>query len=187
LGCATLLFGLASTWCGLAIGCAARPSAAAQPVPPRDETRGLRADDAALVQGVLESFHAAASRADEQAYIGSFARDGVFLGTDASERWDVPSFRAYVHPFFATGRGFTYVPRDRHVGFSASGDVAWFDELLDHERYGELRGTGVLVREAGRWAIVQYNLTFTVPNEVAGQVVPLLVRPEEPAPASAVP
>ena len=123
---------------------------------------------------VLDAFHAAAAAADEEAYFALFAREGVFLGTDASERWSVPAFRAYVHPHFSVGRGWTYVPRRRHVSFSAGNDVAWFDELLDHEKYGELRGTGVLLRENERWKVAQYNLTFMVPNAAAAAVVPLL-------------
>ena len=40
---------------------------------------------------------------------------------------------------------------------------------------GELRGTGVLHREdQGTWRIVQYNLTFTVPNDKADKVVELI-------------
>ncbi len=134
---------------------------------------------------VLDAFHQAAAAADEQAYFGLFAQGGVFLGTDASERWDVAGFRAYAHPYFSTGRGWTYTPRDRHVRVGRTGDVAWFDERLDHAKYGELRGTGVLVREAQAWKIMQYNLTFTVPNAMAGEVVPLLRKVPPAAPDAA--
>jgi hypothetical protein len=52
-----------------------------------------------------------------------------------------------------------------------SGDVGWFDELLDHESYGALRGSGVLRKIDGRWRIAQYDLAFTVPNDRAREVV----------------
>ena len=123
---------------------------------------------------VLDAFHAAAARADEEAYFAAFAPDGTFLGTDASERWGVATFRAYAHPYFAKGQGWAYLPRDRHVSFARDATVAWFDELLDNEKYGVLRGSGVLVKHEGAWKIAQYNLTFTVPNELSAQVVPLL-------------
>ncbi len=126
---------------------------------------------------VLDAFHAAAASADEAAYFALFAGNGVFLGTDASERWPVAAFRAYVHPHFSVGHGWTYRPRARHITFAAAGDAAWFDELLDHEKYGVLRGTGVLVREGGAFKIAQYNLTFMVPNAVSSQVVPILRAP----------
>jgi hypothetical protein len=130
---------------------------------------------------VLDGFHAAAARADETAYFDAFARDGTFLGTDATERWGVAAFRAYSHPHFAAGHGWTYVPRARHIAIHDSGASAWFDELLDHDRYGELRGSGVLVLEDGAWKVAQYNLTFTIPNARAKEVVELLNQ-HEPAP-----
>ena len=52
--------------------------------------------------------------------------------------------------------------------------MAWFDELLDNENYGECRGSGVLTRTLGGWKILQYNLTLTVPNDVAASVVELI-------------
>ena len=49
-------------------------------------------------------------------------------------------------------------------------DTAWFEERLAHKRYGETRGTGVLVREAGTWKIMQYNLTKPIPNALFGDI-----------------
>ncbi|MHC4549590.1 MAG: nuclear transport factor 2 family protein [Planctomycetota bacterium] len=125
----------------------------------------------AKVERVLDDFHAAAAEADEERYFAHFAPEGVFLGTDADERWTVFEFRAYAHPLFAEGRGWTYRPRDRHVTVADDGNVAWFDEMLDHASYGELRGTGVLRKVGGEWKIAQYNLTFTIPNARLPDVV----------------
>ena len=121
--------------------------------------------DAAAVARVLDDFHAAAAAADGPRYFAHFAPEGVFLGTDATERWTVAEFRAYAEPFFSKGKGWTYRPRDRHVFLSEDGRTAWFDERVDNERYGELRGTGVLRVVEGRWLVAQYNLAFPVPNE----------------------
>lgn len=123
------------------------------------------------VAALLDTFHASAARADEAAYFGCFAPDGVFLGTDATERWTVPAFREYAHPHFAAGKGWTYVPQARHVQIDRSGRVAWFDEVLRNEKYGACRGTGVAVKTRDGWRIAQYSLTFLVPNEAAGAVV----------------
>jgi len=128
-------------------------------------------DGVTEVARVLDDFHDAAAKADEARYFAHFAPEGVFLGTDATERWTVAEFRAYAHPHFAKGKGWTCAPRDRFVTFSPRGDVAWFDELLDHASYGELRGSGVLRRVDGEWKLVQYNLAFTVPNDAANDVV----------------
>ncbi len=129
---------------------------------------------ATLPDDVLDDFHDAASKADEERYFSHFAPEGVFLGTDATERWTVDEFREYVHPYFSKGEGWTYVPRHRHVG--VDGDFAWFDEVLDNENYGELRGSGSMRRINGEWKILQYNLTFLVPNDKAKRVVDV-IRP----------
>jgi hypothetical protein len=126
------------------------------------------------VSRVLDDFHAAASAADEDRYLGHLAADGMFLGTDASERWTVAEFREFVHPYFSEGRGWTYVALERHVAVSRNGRLAWFDETLRNEKYGTLRGSGVLRRTGSAWKIVQYNMTFLVPNAVAPDVVDLI-------------
>jgi ketosteroid isomerase-like protein len=128
----------------------------------------------AVVADVLDDFHAAAAVADEERYLGHLAPDAVFLGTDASERWTVEEFRAFVHPYFSKGRGWTYVATERHVMLAADGNLAWFDETLGNEKYGKLRGTGVLRKEEGRWKIVHYSMTFLVPNDVAPAVVDVI-------------
>jgi ketosteroid isomerase-like protein len=130
--------------------------------------------DTSAVAAVLDDFHAAAAAADEHRYFAHLAPNAVFLGTDATERWTRAEFLAYAHPRFAAGQGWTYVPRDRHVMLSADGSVAWFDERLDHARYGEVRGTGVLERDGGAWRIVHYNLSFPIPNDLAPRVVALI-------------
>jgi ketosteroid isomerase-like protein len=120
----------------------------------------------------LDAFHAAAARADEAAYIELLAENAVFLGTDASERWDKTAFRAFAHPYFSQGKGWTFVPRDRHLERSRDGNLMWFDEKLGSESYGECRGTGVLERQSdGRWKITQYNLTIPIPNDLAKEFV----------------
>ncbi len=127
--------------------------------------------EVAKIEAVLDDFHAAASEADEERYFAHFAPDGVFFGTDATERWTRQQFRGYAHPHFSQGKGWTYHPRDRHVAVSKGGDVAWFDELLDNAKYGECRGTGALQRIDGAWKIEQYHLTIPVPNELAADFV----------------
>jgi hypothetical protein len=156
---------------GLAAACHGAPPPA-HPAPSRARVVSKKACKCEIDR-VLDAFHAAAARADEPAYFALFAPTGVFLGTDASERWGVAAFREFAHPHFASGKGWTYLPRGRQISFSADAQVAWFDELLDHEKYGELRGSGVLIKLDGAWKIAQYNLTFTVPNAVAPEVVAL--------------
>ncbi len=142
---------------------------------------GARAGGApeARIEAVLDDFHAAASAADEERYFGHLAAGAVFLGTDATERWTKEQFRAYAHPHFARGQGWTYRASERHVTLAADGETAWFDERLDNAKYGECRGTGVLQRHGGVWKIEQYNLTIPVPNALAGDLVEKIREHEE--------
>nr|MDQ3282258.1 nuclear transport factor 2 family protein [Acidobacteriota bacterium] len=126
------------------------------------------------VNALLDSWHQAAAQANESAYFGVMAPEFVFLGTDASERWDVAAFRSFAHPYFAKGTAWTFVPRDRHVMLSPRGDVAWFDERLDSATYGECRGTGVVRRDGSAWKIAHYNLTIPIPNDLAKSVVAMI-------------
>jgi ketosteroid isomerase-like protein len=139
------------------------------------------------VSQVLDDFHAAAAAADEARYFGHLLDHSIFLGTDATERWDKAQFLAFAHPYFSQGKGWTFVPRDRHVDFAANGTVAWFDELLDSATYGECRGTGVLEKTASGWKILQYHLTIPIPNDLADEVVGRIRAFESSAKAAARP
>ena len=143
-------------------GCAPPSSPPAVPIV-------VSVEDMATVAATLERFHAAAASADEDAYFALFADGGVFLGTDAKERWTVPQFRAYAHPRFATGKAWSF--RSVYREITVRGDTAWFDESLDTPNLGPARGSGVLVRDAkGDWKVAQYNLSVPIPNERFAQV-----------------
>ncbi len=137
---------------------------------PRPSLQALRRE----AHRVVDDWHAAAAVGDAERYLAHMAPDSVFLGTDATERWDLTAFRAYVERFMTPGKGWVYVPSDRTVVVPEDSDLAWFDERLASAGYGELRGTGVLRRDAETWRIVHYSMTFTVPNEVARDVVTLI-------------
>lgn len=123
------------------------------------------------VAAVLDDWHQAASVADEARYFSHFAANGVFMGTDATERWTVAEFRAWAQPHFARKKAWSFRPHDRHVDFSADGQTAWFDEMLDTPNLGPSRGSGVLVRDGKSWKIAQYNLSIPIPNDLADGIV----------------
>tara|TARA_R110002096_G_scaffold173781_5_gene348579 strand:+ start:231945 stop:232499 length:555 start_codon:yes stop_codon:yes gene_type:complete len=127
---------------------------------------------------VLDEWHHAASVGDLERYIGLMTEGAVFMGTDAHERWTRKEFRAYAEPHFADGHGWTYVARDRNVQMNAYGDVAWVDEILDHETYGQLRGTAVLRQNGDIWRIGFYSLTFIVPNDAVADVLEVIRKDE---------
>jgi hypothetical protein len=51
-----------------------------------------------------------------------------------------------------------------------SGNLAWFDELLDTQMK-ICRGSGVLKKENGQWKIAHYVLSIAVPNEYVDELV----------------
>jgi hypothetical protein len=123
------------------------------------------------ISAVLDDWHQAASVADEARYFGHFAPNGVFMGTDATERWTVPEFRQWAKAQFKGKSAWSFKPRDRHIDFSSDGKTAWFDEMLDTPNLGLCRGSGVLVLVGGSWKIAQYNLSIAIPNALAESVV----------------
>jgi len=125
----------------------------------------------AAVHVVLDDFHEAASVADEERYLGHFAPDAVFLGTDPGDRWTGVDFRSFVHSVFSGGEGWTYIPSSRSVSIAADGQTAWFDEMLQNDSYGECRGTGVLRFRGDGWRIEQYSLSIPIPDELAPEIV----------------
>ena len=56
--------------------------------------------------------------------------------------------------------------KERNIFFSDDGRTCWFDEILNNEKYGKFRGTGVLNIVMGKWKIVQYNLLLPIPNDL---------------------
>ena len=124
-------------------------------------------NDEEIVGNVLDSFHGAAAAGDWETYFNLMSDDGVFLGTDAGERWTKQEFQAY-----ADGRrGWVYRSKERHINLTPDGNTAWFDEILDSASYGTARGTGVVIRTGSGWKISQYHLTFPIPNELVDDLI----------------
>ena len=166
-----------SRWAPLALALALACGCKAAEGPPRGGIEQAREGAA----GALDGLHRAAAKADERAYFDLFAPNAVFLGTDATERWTLEEFRAWAHPHFAAGHGWSYAVVERHLEFAPDLETAWFDESLSNANYGVCRGTGVLRRLGGAWKVAQYNLSIPVPNELAGELVQR-IRERSPAP-----
>ncbi len=131
------------------------------------------------VSAILDLLHKYASIHDPELYLGLFSEDAVFLGTDAAERWDKAAMAEWVIPFFNSGRGWTYISRERRVYLSDDESTAWFDEELFNEKFGECRGSGVLKKIDTHWKLAQYNLTIPIPNGIALSVVDMIKEGEE--------
>ncbi len=159
------LFGVGLLSAALAACTPNRPGALRPP-----STNQETPDSSRAIGVVIDDWHDAAAKSDESRYFGHLDDDSVFLGTDATERWDKAAFRAYAHPHFEKHKAWHFRSIRRAVALDAGGLLAHFDEDLWTEKLGPARGSGVLALRRGAWVILQYNLTLTIPNERFGEV-----------------
>ncbi len=135
--------------------------------------QSLATDERAVINGLLDNWHHAASVADEKAFFGLLDTDAIYLGTDASERWTKSEFREWARPHFQRESAWTLEPHDRTVYLSGDGRLAWFEEYLD-TRMGDCRGSGVMVKTRAGWKLSHYDLALTVPNDKIDGLIELI-------------
>ncbi len=82
------------------------------------------------VNKALDQWHLAASKADFKTYFDLMDEHSIFIGTDATERWNKPQFMEYAKPHFDKGKAWSFTSLERNVTFSSDGKTAWIDELL---------------------------------------------------------
>lgn len=127
---------------------------------------------------MLDSLNRAAARAEFNAYFKYYTEDGIFCGTDASERWNKQEFMKWSKPYFDKGKAWDFTAIDRHIYFDPSGKTAWFDELLSTQMK-ICRGSGVVVKENNDWKLKQYILSTTVPNSLVDTVTIMKTAEED--------
>ena len=110
----------------------------------------------------LNQWHLAAAEANFDSYFSLMTKDAIFIGTDASENWNLDAFKEFSRPYFNAGKAWNFQAIERNIYIS--GDIAWFDELLDTQMK-ICRGSGVLVKIEGEWKIKHYVLSIAIPNE----------------------
>lgn len=131
-------------------------------------------DPLVTINSTLDQWHQMAAKGDEN-YFNTFTPDGIFLGTDASERWSVDEFKKYAKPSFDKNIGWEFKPFDRQVFFYEDNRLAWFEEKLE-TWMGPCRGSGVMVKTDGGWKLKQYNLAILVPNDKINDYLKLLPK-----------
>ena len=124
----------------------------------------------------MDDWHAAAGQANYDDYFGPMDESFVFLGTAPGERWSKTDFSKFSKPYFDAGKAWDFKASNRTWNFSKNKKIAWFDEDLDTWMEG-CRGSGILQKKKGNWAIVYYNLTVLVENEKIKEFIEL--RKEE--------
>ncbi|HEY9004907.1 MAG TPA: nuclear transport factor 2 family protein [Ohtaekwangia sp.] len=137
---------------------------------------GAHAQSATVINELnhfIDAWHKAAADANEKLFFGCIADNGIYIGTDATERWTKPEFLAYAKPYFDKGKAWTFTPHNRDFHVTSEGNFAWFSELLT-TRMGTCRGSGILRKTADGWKIEQYHLSVTVPNEAMKDFIALM-------------
>lgn len=116
------------------------------------------------IHAFVDTWHKAAAVADEDLFFRSMAKGGIYLGTDASERWERDVFKAWAAFAFERSSAWDFTARDRQVYFTPNKRHFWWEEMLD-TWMGVCRGSGVAEWEDGRWQILHYDLSIMVPND----------------------
>ena len=139
---------------------------------------GCKTKEESEINELMDRWHQAAAEADEQTFFGSMTEDGVYIGTDASERWLRDEMRTWSQKYFERDSAWDFKPTSRNIQFSEDRSMAWFDELLD-TWMGTCRSSGVVVNTEEGWKIKHYHLSIAVPNETVDGYLELIGKPRK--------
>jgi ketosteroid isomerase-like protein len=117
-----------------------------------------------VIDSLINRWHHAAAKADEEAFFGRMTEDGIYIGTDATERWLRDELKEWSKEYFKRETAWDFKPISRNVTIGPGGQIAWFDELLD-TWMGTCRSTGIMERIDGEWKIIYYHLSVALPND----------------------
>ncbi|QYA25082.1 nuclear transport factor 2 family protein [Gramella sp. MT6] len=121
------------------------------------------------VTKTVDKWHEAAAKVDFEDYFDLMTNDAIFIGTDATENWNLPEFKKFSKPYFDAGKAWSFTPVERNIYVHENLRVAWFDELLD-THMGICRGSGVLTKENSKWKISHYVLSIAIPNDNVDEI-----------------
>lgn len=129
--------------------------------------------DTSKIHSFINTWHQAAAQANAQVFFGSISDNGIYIGTDASERWTKEEFIRFAKPYFDKGKAWDFKPYNRDLHVSNDGRYVWFSELLT-TWMGICRGSGILEKTSTGWKIHQYHLSVTVPNDLIKDFISLV-------------
>lgn len=130
------------------------------------------------INDLVDGWHHAAAVADEEVFFNSMTEDGIYIGTDKSERWLRDDMRAWSKEYFDRESAWSFTKVERNVTLGATDDIAWFDEILD-TWMRPCRGSGVVVKTKEGWKISHYHLSIAVPNEKVSGYLDLIGLPQK--------
>lgn len=125
----------------------------------------------ASLNAFIDEWHedAATSRL---AYFDKIAPDGIYIGTDQTERWNRAEFRIWAAESFAKPSAWVFTPLHRNIFVAPNMDLAWFDEQLA-SAMGVLQASGIVRTSGEELAILHYQLSLTIPNNLVSEVIKL--------------
>ncbi len=135
-------------------------------------------DQKKVINTLLDEWHLAAAKADFENYFSVMTDDAIYIGTDATENWVKKDFMVWSKTFFDKGKAWNFTGLDRNIYFDESGNIAWFDELLNTQMK-ICRGSGVLIKENNNWKIAHYVLSMTIPNDISQDVIDIKTPVED--------
>ena len=138
-------------------------------VPPRKAPKKILLDE------LVDDWHQSASDANFESYFGLMNEVFVFLGTAPGERWSKKEFSSFSKPYFDKGKAWDFKVIDREWVFSKNKNIAWFDENLN-TWMEDCRGSGIMIKEKGKWKLAYYNLTVLIENEKIQEFIELRRR-----------
>ncbi len=130
-------------------------------------------DPKEAINQLMNNWHQAAAKADENAFFESMTPDGIYVGTDASERWNREEMRVWAKPYFDRGTAWSFTAKSRNISISKDGDIAWADEVLD-TWMGDCRSTAILVKKDQDWKIKYFHVAIAVPNDAVDGYLKLI-------------
>lgn len=127
-------------------------------------TSGCQTDPVNDIHNLIDAWHKSAAVADEDVFFGSMTDDGIYIGTDATERWTRDEMFELLGKYFERDSAWDFTATERNITIVDGGEVAYFDELLD-TWMGACRSSGVVQKVEGKWKIAHYHLSIAVPND----------------------
>jgi hypothetical protein len=121
----------------------------------------------------MDNWHKAAATANEDLFFGSMTKDGIYLGTDKTEKWTRDEMAKWANEYFQKESAWSFTATERDIYFSEDGNTAWLTEKLD-TWMGVCKGTAVLVLKPEGWKIALYDLSVTIDNNKIDQFLELI-------------
>jgi len=124
------------------------------------------------INKVMDDWHNAAATANEELFFGTMIEDGIYLGTDKTEKWTRDEMAKWADEYFQKESAWTFTAISRDVYISEDGNTAWLNEKLD-TWMGVCKGTAVLIKKTEGWKIALYDLSVTIDNDKIEQFIDL--------------